>query len=227
MNILGLDLSINGSGVCLLQCDDQTLKVTNTKFLGFTKVKKNETHSEYLNICLLDKSYADIPYHHRGEIIINAIEKYIDLSVVDVFAVEDYAYGATGAVFNIAEVCGAIKEKLYVRNIPYKKYPPSSIKQFATGKGGVDKLEMGIAFNKLNITISESLKDFESPKSDLVDAFWIAQLMRFEQHYQKFQVFPDDLFKDIPEHSLEAIIGGGKKKKTEPTLTHPTYKFHV
>lgn len=226
MNILGLDLSINSSGIAYIQCDEH-LKVTSLRFLGFTKVKKNEIHSEGLDICLLDKSYGDIPYHHRGEIIFKEISKYINLDSVNFFAVEDYAYGATGAVFDIAEVCGSIKEKLYLKNIPYKKYPPSSIKQFATGKGMIDKIEMGIAFNKLNVKISDNLEDFKSPKSDLVDAFWIAQLMRFELYYQKFGIFPDDLFTEMPEHSTEAIIGGGKKKKTEPTLSHPIYRFHV
>ena len=226
MNILGLDLSINSSGITYMQCDEN-LKVISLKFLGFTKVKKNEHHSDDVHICLLDKSYSDIPYHHRGSVIIKTVEKYFDLDTVDYFATEDYAYGANGAVFDIAEVCGGIKEALYIKNIPYKKFPPSSIKQFATGKGNADKIGMGMAFNKLGIEILPNLKDFESPKNDLVDSFWIAQLMRFELFYRKNNSFPGDLFGEVPEHSSEAIIGGGKKKKTEPTLTHPTYQFKL
>src|ERR1035437_1658309 len=212
MHILGLDLSINASRVTLLECDN-TLVVISLKFLGFTKVKKNEYHSDDVHICLLDKSYGDIPYHHRGSVIIKTIEKYFDLNKVDYFATEDYAYGANGAVFDIAEVCGGIKEALYIKNIPYKKFPPSSIKQFATGKGNADKIGMGIAFNKLEIKLPEYLKDFESPKNDLVDAFWCAQLMRFELFYRKNKSFPTDLFGEVPDHYSEAIIGGGKKKK--------------
>ena len=222
INLCCADLSINGSAFTILKCDDN-YKVESMKFLGFTKVKKLEHHSENLHICLLDKSYSDIPYHHRGHIIVETVKKYFDLSTIDFFATEDYAFGATGNTFDIAEVCGAIKEEIYNLEIPYKKFPPASIKQFATGKGNADKILMRIAFNKLNITLEATLKEFESPKNDIVDSFWIAQLLRFELYYRKFNKFPDDLFTVVPEHCTEAIIGGGKKRKTEPTMMHPFY----
>lgn len=228
MQILGADLSINGSGFTLIDVDNETFKVNSTKFLGFTKVKKNEYHFENIHICLLDKSYADIPYHHRGSIIVDTLGKYFDLDSIDYFATEDYAYSASGAVFDIAEVCGGIKEKLYIKNIPYKKFPPSSIKQFATGKGNADKVGMGIAFNKLGISMPEFLKDFESPKNDIVDSFWIAHLLRFELMYLKLDKFPEDLFGEVPEHSVDAIIGSDKRnKKTLPTIHHPMYRFNI
>lgn len=221
-NVLGCDLSINGSGFTLIECDENFTQ-KSVKFLGFTKVKKLEHHSENMHICLLDKSYGDVPYHHRGEIIFDTLCKYFDIDSLDFFATEDYAFGATGHVFDIAEVCGAIKEKLYCKNIPYKKFSPPSIKKFATGKGNADKLLMGIEFNKLGIVLPFELKDYESPKADIVDSFWIAQLLRFELFYRKFGKFPTDLFKTVPEHSWEAIIGGGKKSKTDPTLVLQFY----
>jgi hypothetical protein len=41
-------------------------------------------------------------------------------------AIEDYAFGASGKVFDIAETIGAIKNQFYTSSIPYKKYPPSA-----------------------------------------------------------------------------------------------------
>ena len=223
MRILGIDASILGTGFTLMEINDE-YKTTDIKFLGFTQKKKLEYHSENLHICLLGKDYSDYPYHYRGKIILDFIKKYYDISNIDFMAIEDYAFGANGHVFNIAETIGSIKNEFYVSNIPYKKYPPSTIKQFATGKGNSDKVFMGMAFRGLQNGLLTNLEDYVSPKGDLVDSFWIAQLLRFELSYINLKKFPDDLFKQIPEHSIDAILGGKKKVKTLPAIQHPFIK---
>lgn len=224
MKILGIDASILGTGFTLLSLDEN-FNTTDIKFLGFTQKKKLEQHEDNLHICLLDKSYGDYPYHHRGQIIVNTLSKYYDIGDISFMAVEDYAYGANGHVFNIAETIGAIKNIFYLNQIPYKKYPPSTIKQFATGKGNSDKVFMGMAFSGLQNGLLEGLADYVSPKGDLVDSFWIAQLLRFELSYINYKKFPTDLFKEIPEHSIDAILGGKKKVKTLPAIQHPFIKM--
>lgn len=215
-NILACDLSINGSGFTLMKCDDE-LNVVDYTFIGFTKVKKKELHDNNVHIILLDKGYGDIPYHSRGKIILGEVTKYIDLSTVDYVAIEDYAFASTGHTFDIAEVIGSIKDVIYEMNIPYKKISPSSIKLFATGKGNADKLFMGIEFNKLNIPHLSDLEDFQSPKADIVDSFWIGEIIRSELFYMKNGVLPSN-YSDIL-YKVDAILGGISKKKTSPTIT--------
>lgn len=219
INYLGIDGSINGSGFTLLNCDDD-FNILNITFVGFTKVKKRELHIPGVHILLLDKGYSDLPYHTRGKVIFDMVSKYIDFGSVNFAAIEDYSFGSTGNTFDIAEVIGSLKEEIYVRNIPLKKISPSSIKQFATSKGNADKILMGVHFNKEGLTQLSDLTDFESPKADLVDSYWIAQLIRNEKYYQKHGVFMDN-YADVASHKIDAIIGGKTKKKTQPTITIP------
>lgn len=225
MKILGVDASINGSGFCILEIDD-SFKQISASFVGFSKIKKLERHSDDVHIIHLDKYYADYPYHHRGTIICNLFNKYHNIADIDFMAIEDYAFGASGKVFDIAETIGAIKNQFYTSSIPYKKYPPSVIKQFATGKGNSDKVFMGMAYNRNVEGSLTDLEDYTSPKADLVDAFWIAQLLRFELCYKATGQFPSDLFLSLQDHSIEAIVGGKKKKsKTLPAIMHPVIQL--
>lgn len=231
MNILGIDPSINGTGFTLLMCnDDDTLSYKDIFHIGFTKVKKKEYHNGKLHILLLDKFYGDYPYHYRGKLILEHAMNYFNINIVDYVAIEDYSYGSSGNVFDIAEMVGSIKNQIYELGIPYKKYPPSSVKGFATNKGNCDKVPMGMAYNGLKNTLESKkfildemndLDDFVSPKADIVDSFWMAQLLRYELCYLRTKQFPLDV-----STNLDAIVGGKKKTKTLPTLEHPIIRLH-
>ena len=224
MKILGIDASVNGSGFTLLETND-SFEVTNRTHIGFTKIKKKEYHSDNLHIILIPKSYGDYEYHHRGNIILNMVSKYINLREIDYMGIEDYSFGSVGNTFDIAEFCGSIKQWFYTNNISFKKYSPSTIKQFATGKGAGDKVPMGMAYNKvirgfygLSDLLVE-LENYTSPKADIVDSFWIANLMRYELFYIKNKEIINDLMLDGV--NIEAILGGKKKKNTLPSIAHP------
>lgn len=220
MILVGIDPSINGTGFTAIECDENYNQLS-LFFLGFSKVKKLEMHLENQHIVLLDKSYGDYPYHARGEIIYNHFKKYFPKwNEVNYVAIEDYAMGATGRVFDIGEMVGSIKQELWKQNVSYKKYPPSVVKQFATGKGNSDKVFMGKAFSDLQKPFIEGLNDYESPKADLVDSFWMAQLLRFELCYRNNKTFPKDLFQETNQYSIDAILGGKKKTKTLPAIGH-------
>ena len=61
-----------------------------------------------------------------------AVELLIGCNMV---ALEDYAYGAKGRVFHIAENTGVLKYKLWQQSIPLDVVQPTKVKKFATGKG--------------------------------------------------------------------------------------------
>ena len=64
----------------------------------------------------------------------------------DQIAIENYAFNATGRVFNIAENTGVLKYKLFGKGIPLETIPPSTVKKLATGKGNSGKDLMYDAF---------------------------------------------------------------------------------
>ena len=96
-------------------------------------------------------------------------------------AIEGYAFGAKGQVFNIGENTGILKLKLAekVAN-DINVIAPSAIKKFATGKGNANKVLMCEAF--IEDTGDDLAKLFEfdpytgqSPVSDIIDSYYISK----------------------------------------------------
>jgi len=128
------------------------------------------------------------------------VERAVDIGyflrdwIIDAFAyctvppvaIEDYAYAATGRVFNIGENTGILKALLYRDGIKFDAIPPTVIKKFATGKGNADKHKMTMAFLEAYSAAKEWVPAFfprlkddgspaKSPLADLADAYWIAR----------------------------------------------------
>lgn len=96
--------------------------------------------------------------------------------------IEDYALGARGKVFEIAENTGFLKCKLYNEKLPFKLFAPTTIKKFATGKGNADKIKMYEAWMKeTNYDIQKILTPnrtkIGSPISDIVDSYFILKYL--------------------------------------------------
>ena len=93
-----------------------------------------------------------------------------------IVALEGYAMGATGQVFNIAENTAILKHTLYKRGINVVIVPPTELKKHATGKGNADKDKMEEAFiQKTGVDIKQILNTKQlSPANDMIDAFWLA-----------------------------------------------------
>jgi len=96
-------------------------------------------------------------------------------------AIEGYAFGAKGQVFNIGENTGILKLKLAekVAN-DINVIAPSAIKKFATGKGNANKVLMYEAFIEETEDDLAELFEFDpyagqSPVSDIIDSYYIAK----------------------------------------------------
>jgi len=97
---------------------------------------------------------------------------------------EGYAFAtaAQAGVRSIAENTGLLKNKMWKNKVPFKSFPPTVIKKFATGKGNANKEVMYEAFIGEALTPTD-LKELLTPKatkvknpiSDLVDAYFIAK----------------------------------------------------
>jgi crossover junction endodeoxyribonuclease RuvC len=108
----------------------------------------------------------------------------------DIVILEGYSFGSTGrAVFQIGELGGVIRFKLWREGIPFVEVPPTVLKKLATGKGNASKDEVfAAAIRRLN---------YQGNSNDEADAMWLryAGLIHYGQ---------TDL--TLPTNHLEALV---------------------
>lgn len=213
MKIVGIDASINSTGLVSLTLDDN-LSVINVDYLGFTQVKK--------------LSGPKIVYFKKGD-----FGNYLDQNLfmqeyVEIFcsgasyvAFEDYAYAAVGKVFHIAEYTGNLKMSLYHTSASIRLYDPPTIKMFATKKGNADKIRMVDEYDNSNapwqnrpdlnflVDPNRISSKYDSPRSDIVDAYFIVKLLQLEltllysQHGFTIKSIPDKIIQNIFERKTK------------------------
>ncbi len=106
----GLDLSLTGTGVVILDREGSTLFNTT-----LTNKLKGEARLVYLREAV------------RG--IMGAFDDVV-------LVIEDYAFGATFQVANCGELGGVIKVLLYELGIKFYTVPPTRLKKFVMAGGG-------------------------------------------------------------------------------------------
>lgn len=95
--------------------------------------------------------------------------------------IEDYALGAKGRTFEIAENTGILKYLLEHVRYRYSLISPTVVKKFATGKGNSDKSKMYEAWTKdtefdLWKEFTPGRKTLSSPVTDIVDAYFLVKM---------------------------------------------------
>lgn len=113
LRIMGLDLSVNGTGVCL--ADGSTFRIPGKAAQG-------------------DARLARIRDHVRIAVRTN----HIRLAVIEGMG----GHYPGNAQTSLAQVHGVVKVELMDLGVPYVVIPQSSLKLFATGRGGADKAAM-------------------------------------------------------------------------------------
>lgn len=206
---------------------DESYEIQHISLHGVTKTDKWVWSGEDLTIHKIPKEYDSHPPHYRPTIILEMLKDLF--TGVDYVAVEDYAFGAKGKVFDIAECSGALKNFFYSQKIPMKKFPPMTVKLCAAGSGTADKVLMGMAFKEsrlakmVNQHIFE-LPEYDNPQEDLIDAIYMANVLRLELCYRANGAFPANLY--MPEmNCLTAIVKGKPGAKTQPSIEHPIITF--
>lgn len=156
MNVLGIDFSLNGTGLVLFDGKDIITKKC------FTTIKKNE------------KDYPDIFIYvpkmdNTMEKISIVVEKIIEIAKdTDFILVEDHI----GRYYNWMDGYGILKYLLFKNNLNYIMASPTMIKKYA-GNGKADKNMMSY-FLKLDYGF-----DFDylgNLANNIVDASWMAIL---------------------------------------------------
>ena len=170
---IGVDLSLTSPAVCVFK--GEVFDIKSCRFYYLTDKKKFELH-----IPNLVEGELFLPYdcdQRRYDNIARWVQNLAEVNSASRVFIEDYSFGSTGRVFNIAENCGLLKHKLWMAGIPFTTIPPTVIKKHATGKGNATKETLQDHFKQktgLDIKALLGMTDKQwNPSSDIIDSYFI------------------------------------------------------
>ena len=148
--VLGLDPSLNSTGLCVMRGDSlvRCARVTH-KLTGILRLK-------YIR---------------------DAVKDIICSYDIDVCGMEGYVYGRSMMVtnsFELHELGGILKLMMHENDTPYHVFAPTSLKKFATGNARKVKKEDMIA----GIAATWNIH-FSKKQNDMADAYTLAKVCYF------------------------------------------------
>lgn len=139
--VIGLDLSLTETGFA-------TPEAVYTEKTPASKIKGMDRYAKILELTMW------------------ALEVVKDQRPLVV--IEGYSYGSRGrAVFDIGELGGIIRYKLWTLDVDYIEVPPSTLKILACGKGNVGKTEVVVA--------ARERLDYDGTNDNEADALWLRE----------------------------------------------------
>lgn len=172
MVYVGIDYSLTSPAICVHEGEDWDVKNCHFYFFGGKPNNKKFNSSKYPEWARDQERYQKLT-----KWVMNSLSNHKN---PDCIWIEDYAFGATGRVFHIAENTGLMKYALYVQGYKFNLVSPTTAKKYATGKGNANKEKMVEFFKKdtgIDIFDMLGLKEGRmTPSSDIVDAYWICKL---------------------------------------------------
>lgn len=176
--IAGIDYSLTSPAICVGQIIEDDLKFENCRFHFIKQTKSQKSFGAF-------KAYEYPKY-------LDQIERYENLANwsiecirwysgrVSMVYIEDYAFAATGRVFNIAENTGILKQALRKSRFKFETIAPTVIKKEATGKGNANKelmYETFLAETRIDLRseLSSRSTKIVNPVSDIVDSYYICK----------------------------------------------------
>lgn len=203
MKIAGIDQSIDSSGKVIMDLDDDTLDIKSVDFYGYSSRLYRQHEEERVHIYALGTDYERMPMMTRMDRAFTLLSR--DMEDVKYVAFEDYAYAkakdqSSNSVFQIGEFCGGVRYYFYMMGKGIITYGVPQIKHFATGNGNAKKPAMCQAvkdvYPQFYYPFIDTLSpQYESPHSDLCDAFWICEILR--NHIKHDILGPESLPPDI------------------------------
>lgn len=173
---IGLDLSINSTGICINKDGKCKYYIIASKL---TK-KQQEFDHKYVHLIQYDKLQPEGEYNVKETIktnninnIVLEIEKIIKKYKPDQVKIEGISFGSTGsaALIDLSGLNYMVRKMLIDNNIPFNIISPSQNKKFATGNGSAEKDVMIDAWKRLDKNISNIT---EIKIDDLADAYFLS-----------------------------------------------------
>ncbi len=143
--IIGLDLSLTGTGIAVCTRGDATSRIV-------WDVRKVATKG--------------LTGTARLIVIRDAVRRELEVWNPAAVYLEGYAYGRHNKAAEIGELGGVIRVMLAEALVPWAPLAPKTVKKYATGKGNAEKDEvLAAAIRRLG---------YERASNDEADALWIA-----------------------------------------------------
>lgn len=126
--VVGLDLSLNGTGVCVIEAGKYSVKIIKEIFINNKHIKAEDRGHKLFNIyCNIDDTLQELK------------EKGIEPIVVTESGFSKHTK-ATQALYSVV---GVVEMTMYCNNMSItKSYAPTSVKKQITGKGKASKQEV-------------------------------------------------------------------------------------
>ena len=176
--VAGIDYSLTSPAICVAKIINSCITFENCKFHYLKQNKSQESFGEIF-AHEYPKYTDDIDrFTKLADWAIECIRWYHNRA--SHVYLEDYAFAATGRVFNIGENTGILKQKLRSSGFRYTTIPPTVIKKKATGKGNANKELMYETFlAETNVDLQSRLTPkstkIVNPVSDIVDSYYICK----------------------------------------------------
>ena len=178
MITIGLDLSINSTGVCVNE-DNRVYKYYIISS-HLTKKQKDFDH-HYVQLLEYIKQQPEVEYDQKESIKtnnINSICTFIEAIIrkhkPSIVNIEGVSFGSTGssALIDLSGLNYMVRKMLIDMSVPFRIISPTQNKKFATGNGSAEKDLMIDAWKRLDKNIS----DIEDIKiDDLADAYFLSR----------------------------------------------------
>ena len=174
----GIDYSITCPSLCIYD-DSLGAFSHNTCKYYFQQHNVSDREVERRRELKLENIYPSVQYKWKDDYhrFFGLADWFLSILIqyrVEVVAMEDYAFGAQGKVFNIAECTSFLKNFMMLTGIKFYTFPPCYVKKTFTGKGNALKEDMGAEYKKkYGVDVSSLLEkqdDWGSPISDIVDS---------------------------------------------------------
>lgn len=189
---IGIDPSINCTGICIWDTEENT----HSYYMIPSKMTKKmrEFNNKYVNIFPYEKSQTDSSDYSTKESVkfnniynicknINNIIDWYEEPEYDEYGLADYneievymegvSYGSVGsaALVDLSFLNASIRMLLKQRGIPFIIISPTSLKKFACANGQAEKDIMIDAWKRMDFNIS-NIKDVKV--DDLADSYFLA-----------------------------------------------------
>lgn len=175
---IGLDLSINSTGVCILYPNiepiyyiispkltkkQQSITHNRIHYKTYLKSIKNDSH----NIRYISKEISEI---------IAVYVRNKDGYPIEV-TIEDIAMGArSSSIITLSLLNGYVRAELDHLNIPYKTIPPTQWKKELLGNGAADKETIAFSWSKLDADACNFMINNKFQYFDISDSYFIANI---------------------------------------------------
>lgn len=179
MVIIGIDPSINCTGVCVYN----SLMQTHIYYMIVSKCTKKMKAFANDNVHIIEYGkresnkgeyqYKEFNKSQNIHNICDIIRDIIQLYEPDLIQIEGISYGSHGssALADLAGLNFAIRMTILNEDIQFNILAPTSVKKFAVGNGGAEKDVMIASWKKLDNNISNII---DIKVDDLADSFFIA-----------------------------------------------------